>query len=176
MVHFFKKKDKQEESEGKSTEQETGFFRKLQEGLSKTRSTITGRLDRLFLGKREVTGDLLEELEEILFTSDIGVAATQELIRSVQEEVARKELKDPQALKNSLRDRILSFLHVTPPEHPVPGPGDPLVIDIGKAHQLGGDLPGRVKTPVLPLPAHTLDFQGEDVPGIRRHGQHFNFW
>ena len=156
MVTFFRKRDKREESEGRNPEEETGFFRKLQEGLSKTRSTITGRLDRLFLGKKEITGDLLEELEEILFTSDIGVAATQELIDSVQEKVARKELKDPQALTISLRDHILSFLHVTPPEHPLPAPGEPLVIMVVGVNGVG-------KTTTIGKVAHQFALQGNRV-------------
>jgi len=61
-------------------------------------------------------------LEEILFTSDIGVATTQELIDSVQEKVARKELKDPEKLKAALKEHMLSFLDVGVVEHPLPRP------------------------------------------------------
>ncbi|MBW1796762.1 MAG: signal recognition particle receptor subunit alpha, partial [Deltaproteobacteria bacterium] len=82
MPGLSKKKDTGKEI--KDADQDKGLFQRLQQGLLKTRSTFTGRLDRLFLGKKEITDDLLEELEEILFTSDIGVTTTQELIDSVQ--------------------------------------------------------------------------------------------
>ena len=141
MAMFFKK-EKHEKKDSAPDEQK-GLFQRLRQGLSKTRSSFTGRLDRLFLGKKEITEELLDELEEILFTSDIGVATTQELIDSVREKVARKELKDPEKLKTSLRDHILSFLDATPKEHPEPAPGEPLVIlvvginGVGKTTTIG---------------------------------------
>ncbi len=67
-------------AEEPASSEETGLFKRLSRGLSKTRSNISGRMGRLLLGKKEITQDLLDELEEILFTSDIGVATTQELI------------------------------------------------------------------------------------------------
>ncbi len=143
MVGFFRKKGKDGDQELSSPEKEAGLFKRLKNGLSKTRASFTGRLDRLFLGKKEITEDLLDELEEILFTSDIGVATTQELIDSVQERVARKELKDPEKLKEALREHILSFLEVPPVEHSTPAPGEPLVImvigvnGVGKTTTIG---------------------------------------
>jgi len=101
--------------------QKKGRFRRLRQGLSKTRSSLTGRLDRLFLGKKEITEELLEDLEEILFTSDI----------------ARKELKDPEKLKIALKEHMLSFLNVGAVEHPSPGPGEPLVIMVVGVNGVG---------------------------------------
>jgi len=143
MVGFFRKKDKDGDQEVSSPEKEAGLFKRLKDGLSKTRASFTGRLDRLFLGKKEITEDLLDELEEILFTSDVGVATTQELIDAVQEKVARKELKDPEKLKEALCEHILSFLEVPPVEHSTPAPGEPLVImvigvnGVGKTTTIG---------------------------------------
>ena len=137
ILAFFKKKNRKEKESRSTTQdeepgqtipdtasnQKKGRFRRLRQGLSKTRSSLTGRLDRLFLGKKEITEELLEDLEEILFTSDIGVATTQELIDSVQEKVARKELKDPEKLKGALKDHMLSFLNVGAVEPPPPRAG-----------------------------------------------------
>jgi fused signal recognition particle receptor len=123
--------------------QEEGLFSRLKEGLSKTRSNFTGRLDHLFLGKKEITEELLDELEEILFTSDIGVATTQALIHMVQDAVTRKALKDPGKLKEALRDQMLSFLKGPSVEHPVPDPGEPHVVmvigvnGVGKTTTIG---------------------------------------
>jgi len=154
LAFFQRKRDIQEGK--KETDQGPGFFGRLRQGLSKTRDSFTGRLDRLFLGKKEITEDLLEDLEEILFTSDIGVAATQELIDSVQEKVARKELKDPEKVKAALRDQMLSFLNVARPEHPIPEPGQPLVIMVVGVNGVG-------KTTTIGKAAHRFRSEGKEV-------------
>ncbi|OGP50455.1 MAG: signal recognition particle-docking protein FtsY [Deltaproteobacteria bacterium RBG_13_43_22] len=89
-----------------------GFFFRLKERLAKTRETLITRLDRLVLGKKEIDEDLLEELEEILITSDLGVMTTQALIDSVQQKVKRKELDNPERLKEFLQQEIHRFLDV----------------------------------------------------------------
>ncbi len=154
MAKFFGKRDQQEDNRQPS--QEKGVFQRLRQGLSKTRSTFTGRLDRLFLGKKEITDDLLEELEEILFTSDIGVATTQELITSVQEKVARKELKDPEKLRDTLRAQILSFLEGPEEAHPVPGHEEPQVISVIGVNGVG-------KTTTIGKIAHRYKSEGKEV-------------
>lgn len=154
MVTIFRKKEGNQDN--KHVGQEKGFFQRLQEGLSKTRSGLIGRLDRLFLGKKEITDELLEELEEVLFTSDIGVVTTQELINSVQDKVARKELSNTEALKSALRDHILSFLEVPPPEHVLPAPGDPLVIMVIGVNGVG-------KTTTIGKAAHRFKSEGKEV-------------
>ncbi|MBW2203220.1 MAG: signal recognition particle-docking protein FtsY [Deltaproteobacteria bacterium] len=135
MAFFKKKKGKGQKSssttpgkepvqtipDSNTLNQKKGRFRRLRQGLSKTRSSLTGRLDRLFLGKKEITEELLEDLEEILFTSDI----------------ARKELKDPEKLKIALKEHMLSFLNVGAVEHPSPGPGEPLVIMVVGVNGVG---------------------------------------
>ena len=154
MARFFGKRNKEEKD--RDTLKEQGFLKRLRKGLSKTRSTLTGRLDRLFLGKKEITDDLLDELEEILFTSDIGVTTTQRLIDSVREKVARKELKDLNRLKTVLRDHIHSFLEVTPVEHALPARGEPLVILVIGVNGVG-------KTTTIGKAAHIFKSEGKKV-------------
>ena len=154
MAIFFKKKDK--EKKDNTQEEKEGMFQRLRQGLSKTRSSFTGRLDDLFLGKKEITEDLLDELEELLFTSDIGVATTQELIDSVREKVARKELNDPKKLRISLKDHILSFLDAPPKEHSEPAPGEPLVILVVGINGVG-------KTTTIGKTAHNFKSQDKNV-------------
>ncbi|MCD6298147.1 MAG: signal recognition particle-docking protein FtsY [Deltaproteobacteria bacterium] len=156
MIKLFGKNDKQEKKDTPSHDREKGIFKRLRQGLSKTRTSFTGRLDRLFLGKKEITEDFLEELEEILFTSDIGVATTRELIDSVQDQVKRKELKDPQKLKKVLRDHIISFLETPPVGHPSPGPGEPLVIMVIGVNGVG-------KTTTIGKTAHKFRSRGKSV-------------
>lgn len=155
MAFFHRKKEK--EAERGEADQGPGFFGRLRQGLSKTRDSFTGRLDRLFLGKKEITEDLLDDLEELLFTSDIGVAATQELIASIQEKVARKALRDTDKLKTALRDQMLAFLDVGEAvAHPLPNPGEPLVIMVVGVNGVG-------KTTTIGKVAHGFRSEGKEV-------------
>ena len=97
------------ESAEKQPEKQRGLFKRLQERLGKTRHSMITRLDRLFLGKKEIDAELLEDLEEILITADLGVNTTVDLLDDVRTKVSRQELNDPQALKQALKERILSF-------------------------------------------------------------------
>ncbi len=97
-------------------QEKQGFFERLKQGLKKTTDGLVGRIDALVLGKKEIDADTLEELEEILITSDIGVKTTVELIRSLEQRLGRNELKDGAALRAALKEDILSRLasHHTP--------------------------------------------------------------
>jgi fused signal recognition particle receptor len=88
----------------------SGFFERLKLGLQKTKDGLIGRIDALVLGKKEIDADTLEELEEILITSDMGVKTTVELIRTLEQRLGRNELKDGQALRNALKEEILQRL------------------------------------------------------------------
>ncbi|MGD2126607.1 MAG: signal recognition particle receptor subunit alpha, partial [Desulfobacteraceae bacterium] len=149
-MKLFRKKEKTQQKEEKN------FFAGLRDGLSKTRSGFTGRLDQILFGKKEISDDLLEELEEILFTSDLGVATTQELIELVQAGVARKELDRPEKLKGALRNHILSFLDVPEVEYSRPGPGEPLVIMVVGVNGVG-------KTTTIGKAAHQFKQEGKNV-------------
>ena len=86
---------------------------RLAEKLSKTRETFTYQIDALFLGKKEIDAELLDDLEEILITADLGVETTMELLEYVRRKVKRKELSDPNSLKDVLKDKIKSFMTET---------------------------------------------------------------
>ena len=125
------------EEHNKSDNNEEGVFKRLRHGLTKTRSSFTGRIDNLFAGKKEITENLMDELEEILFTSDIGVATTQRLLDAVRENVTRKALRDPQKLKELLRDHILSLLNQDPVERTPSNAENPLVIMVAGVNGVG---------------------------------------
>jgi fused signal recognition particle receptor len=133
----FWKKNTNEEKE------KPGFFDRLKQGLSKTRSGLTGRLDRLLSTGKAINEDLLDELEEILYTSDLGVVAAQELIELVRLGVARKELGDPEKVKETLKENIIKFLEVPDTKKIAPAPGQPVVImvigvnGVGKTTTIG---------------------------------------
>jgi fused signal recognition particle receptor len=89
---------------------EPGFFERLKQGLKKTKDGLVGRIDTLVLGKKEIDAETLEELEEILITSDIGVKTTVELIRTLEQRLGRNELRDGEALRSALKEEILARL------------------------------------------------------------------
>lgn len=109
------------------------MFQRLQERLGKTRDALIYRLDRLFLGKKEIDQDLFEQLEEILITADLGVATTLELIDVARKKVKRDQLSDPQALKGIIRDQILAYIEASdqPAELVLPETGPFVIMVVG---------------------------------------------
>jgi fused signal recognition particle receptor len=92
------------------TAQQRGWFARLREGLSRTRSDMTEGLAGLFLGKKQIDDELLEELETRLLMADVGVEVTARIIKDVTGRVARKQLTDAQALFVALRDNMAAIL------------------------------------------------------------------
>ena len=80
-----------------------GFLAKLREGLSKTKNAIWGRIDSLLKAFVKVDEDLLDELEELLITADVGVNATEEILERLREEIKEGRLKEPQQIKGALK-------------------------------------------------------------------------
>jgi fused signal recognition particle receptor len=100
-----------QESDQVVSKKPSGFFKRLKIGLSKTREILTTDINDLFTGKRKIDDELLEELEELLITSDIGVQTTMDLIQSIS--VRSSEIMGPDQLKNILREKILELLKAT---------------------------------------------------------------
>jgi fused signal recognition particle receptor len=109
------------------------LFKRLRDRLGKTRDAFIYRLDRLFLGKKEIDQDLFEQLEEILITADLGVKTTLELIDRARKKVKRDQLSDPQALKTIIRDEILSYIEASdqPAELVMPEEGPFVIMVVG---------------------------------------------
>ena len=103
--------EKNKKSPEKAAEKK-GLFKRLRRGLSKTSNKIVGGMESVFLGKKEIDEDLLEELEELLITADMGVSTSLNIIEEVREEVSRKILKNPQELKTALKKKIYDILNV----------------------------------------------------------------
>ncbi len=120
--------------EAKADEPEPpSMFKRLQERLGKSSQTLVHRLDSLFLGKKTIDQELLDDLEEILITADLGVATAMELLDSARDSVKRNELSDPLVLKEVLRDKILGFLQESdqPAELVLPESGPFVVMVVG---------------------------------------------
>lgn len=93
-----------------SESQSKGLFSRLKNGLAKTRKQFVGTLDNLFYGDKEIDEEFLEELEEILLTSDLGVKTSYRLFSQIEEKVTHKELENPAHLRDFLQSEIGTIL------------------------------------------------------------------
>ena len=98
-------------------EARAGFLERLKQGLSKTSASLGEGMASLFLGKKAIDDDLLEDLETRLLTADVGVEATTAIIGNLTKRVARKELADSGALYKELQDELVALLK--PVEQPL---------------------------------------------------------
>jgi len=106
MFSFRKKKT----SDASPAPERKGLLARLRTGLSRTRSSLTGGLGSLFLGRKTLDDELMEELETRLLTADVGVETTRRIIDDLTARISRRELQDPQALYQALKDEMLAIL------------------------------------------------------------------
>ncbi len=104
---------REEEEKRRRAEAEAG--RTLAAGLEKTRGGFMARLQGIFGGGRQVDESTLAEMEEILFTADIGVKTATKLLESAREKVKKRELDDPAKLKAALRQEIARIVSLGTP-------------------------------------------------------------
>lgn len=126
----FGKRNKEEEpvaNTGAEDNASTGLLQRLRQGLSKTRQGLGVGLAGLIQRKR-IDRDLLEEIETLLLTADVGVEATSEIIKSLTVQVDRKELTDPQRLTAALKRQLGAILKVCECPLAQPPIGKPLVL------------------------------------------------
>ncbi len=86
------------------------LFEKLKRGLSKTQSSLVGRVDNLLRGRSVIDEDLVEELEEILITADLGMQTTQTLIGALETRRAKGELSTPEQVRQLLKEELEKLL------------------------------------------------------------------
>ncbi|MBU2884408.1 signal recognition particle-docking protein FtsY [Gilvimarinus agarilyticus] len=94
-----------------------GFFGRIKRGLSRTSGQFSEGLGNLFLGKKEIDDELLEDIESQLLVADVGMEATESIIADLTDRVARKQLSDPQALFTALQEALGELL--APAEAPL---------------------------------------------------------
>ncbi|SDW20419.1 signal recognition particle-docking protein FtsY [Pseudomonas sp. NFACC08-1] len=141
----------------RSTEEnKVGFFARLKQGLSKTSASIGEGMASLFLGKKVIDDELLEDIETRLLTADVGVEATSVIIQSLTQKVARKQLTDADALYKSLQGELTSLLK--PVEKPlvIASQNKPFVILVVGVNGAG-------KTTTIGKLAKKLQLEGKKV-------------
>lgn len=98
-------------------EKPQGLFARIKQGLNRTRGNFSDGLGNLFLGRKEIDDELLEDIESQLLIADVGIEATTEIIDELTEQVARKQLADPDALFSALKLLLAELL--APAEQPL---------------------------------------------------------
>ncbi len=93
-------------------EEKQGFFKRLVNGLAKTRENIVSGIDSIFSGFSSIDDDFYEEIEEILIMGDIGINATTSIIQKLKDQVAEKHIKDPSECKQLLIDSVTEQMQV----------------------------------------------------------------
>lgn len=87
-----------------------GFFDKLKQGLSKTKSSFDSKMNDVFSTFRKVDEDLLEELEEILIMSDIGIETSTDIVAKLRDRIKKENIKDVEMVKEVLREEMVKIL------------------------------------------------------------------
>jgi fused signal recognition particle receptor len=87
-----------------------GWLSRLRAGLGKTRNAFSEGLGTLFLGRKTLDDDLLEELETRLLLADVGMPTVRLIIDGMVQRIKRKELDDPQALYKALQEQLVAVL------------------------------------------------------------------
>lgn len=90
--------------------EKTDLLSRLKKGLSRTRSGFSDSIASLVMGKKTIDDELLEDIETLLLTADIGVEATSRIIDELTEKVSRKELSEPETLFTYLKKQLTEIL------------------------------------------------------------------
>ena len=134
----------------------SGLFGRLKSGLSSTRSGLTSGLSDLVLGKKTIDDGVLDEIETLLLTSDVGVEATQEIVSDLTNRVNRNQLADADALFSALREDMATILAPSSAPLEVDSSRQPYVI-------LMVGINGAGKTTTIGKLAKKFQYEGKSV-------------
>lgn len=157
MLNFLKRKKNDDSvTTEPATTQPTGFFARLKAGLAKTRASFTSGIATLILGKKTLDADLIDLIETQLLTADVGVEATEQLIKNITQKLARKELADTEAVLKELQDQMKAILRPCQIAMEIPSTHAPFVI-------LVVGINGSGKTTTIGKIANYLKNSGQSV-------------
>jgi|SRR5579885_8470 fused signal recognition particle receptor len=137
-------------------EKPAGFFARLKQGLAKTRANLTSGMANLFLGKKELNQELINEIEMVLLSADVGIETTDQLIQTLTRKLARKELSDAQAAFRILQDEMKQILRPCEAPLTIPAAIKPYVI-------LVVGINGSGKTTTIGKLAHLLKHEKKNI-------------
>lgn len=160
-----------------SCEQDNKSGQPLSSRLSATRRSLTRRLGDLLLGKRAIDAALLEDLETLLLSADVGVETTQGLVGQISTQLARKELVDGQAVYRQLRQSILEIIEPCSQPLVITADARPFVIMIVGVNGVGktttiGKLAQRLTASGLSVLIAAADtFRAAAIEQLQRWGE-----
>ena len=93
-----------------------GFFDRLKSGLGKTKDSINEKINNVFSVFRKVDEELLEELEEVLIMSDIGMETSVRIIENLRDRIKKEKIEDEEAVKKALREIMQELVDVAEPK------------------------------------------------------------
>lgn len=105
------------EPPAKELEPSLSWAERMRQGLTRTRANLGGGLSSLFAGGRQIDQDLLDDIETLLLTADVGVDVTADLIDAVTERLERKQLKDGEEVRLAVREELARV--ISPCEQPM---------------------------------------------------------
>ncbi len=122
---------------------EPTVFEKIKEAVKQTKENFTEQIQDLVQGEKEINAGMLEELEAIMIGADIGVTTTNDILKSIRDQVSRRTLQDPKQLRDAIKEELRKILKVnyTPPTEVAEG--NPFVIlmvgvnGVGKTTTIG---------------------------------------
>ena len=122
--------DGSQDSAPEEGQEKMGIFARLLAGLSKTKDNITGRIDSLLKSYTKIDEELLEDLEEILITADVGVTTTMEIIGRLRDMIKERGVKDPLEVRDLLKEIVASILKEGNSELDI-NPGPAVIVMVG---------------------------------------------
>jgi len=128
---------------GTPKKKEPTVFEKIKAAVKQTKENFTEQIQDLVEGQKEIDADMLEQLEAIMIGADIGVATTNDILKTIKDRMSRKMLQDPKELRGAIKEELRKILSVnyTPPKEIAEG--EPFVIlmvgvnGVGKTTTIG---------------------------------------
>lgn len=130
-----------------------GFFEKLKNGLAKTKAALAEGINNIFKNFRSVDQDLMDELEELLITSDVGVETTMEVLDTLRDRIKTENIKDPEEVKKTLFEILRQMI----------GDGEPVKTGEGMTVILVIGVNGVGKTTSIAKIANVMKKSGKHV-------------
>lgn len=131
------------------------LYDRFRTAVEKTRDNLVEQMDDIFQGRKVIDEDLLEELEMTLISADLGVGATEEILDQIRRQLSRKELSDPQQLKESIAVHMMEVLREA-------GDGKSTVAGSPQVYLVVG-VNGTGKTTTIGKLAHRFKSEGKNV-------------
>lgn len=137
-------------------EQKSGLFDRMKEAVTRTRESLSERIEDIVSFGKEIDRDTLDDLEATLIGADLGTTTTHEVLEKLRERADRKQIADAAELKRLLKEELLAILNATPPRSAKAAPGDPEVVLVVGVNGTG-------KTTSIGKLAHALRGEGKSV-------------